>query len=117
MPERTARRARHRRRNSAAQAALAAYRAGHQVVMRSRRPLTTFHSISESSSSTCTADRMRFEFLCLPMKARGMAVRAATPGGSVPGNYLEELRSIHKPRALCGSRLTARSTAVWFPQP
>jgi hypothetical protein len=80
---------------SAAQAALAAYRAGHQVVLRSRRPLTTApFDVGVEWFDMRTADRMRFEFLCLPVKARGVAVRAATPGGSVPEYYLEQIRSI-----------------------
>lgn len=77
---------------SAAQAALAAYRAGHQVVLRSRRPLHTApFDVGSEWLDIRTADRVRFEFLCLPMKMRDMAVREASPGGSVPGNYMSEL--------------------------
>ena len=77
---------------SAAQAALAAFRAGHQVVLRSRRPLHTApFDVGPEWLDMRTADRVRFEFLCLPMKRRGMAVHDATPGGSVPANYMEEL--------------------------
>ena len=80
---------------SAAQAALAAYRAGHRVVLRSRRPLQTSpFDIGSEWFDMRTADRVRFEFLCLPMKMRGAAVREATPGGSVPGNYMAELRRL-----------------------
>jgi hypothetical protein len=82
---------------SAAQAALAAARAGHQVVLRSRRPLQTRDFDTESAwLDERTAARMRFEFLCLPMKARREAIREATPGGSVPATYMEELLALSK---------------------
>lgn len=52
---------------SAAQAALAAFRAGHQVVMRSRRPLQTrAFDIRPEWLDVRHADRLRFEFLRLP---------------------------------------------------
>ena len=80
---------------SAAQAALAAYRAGHQVILRSRRPLQTSpFDVGSEWLDMYTADRMRFEFLCLPMHGRFEAIREATPGGSVPANYMEELRQV-----------------------
>ena len=82
---------------SAAQAALAAFRAGHQVVLRSRRPLATrAFDIGAEWLDVRSADRLRFEFLCLPMKQRGKAVRDAAAGGSVPANYMEELHSLSK---------------------
>ena len=77
---------------SAAQAALAAYRAGHHVVLRSRKPLTTkAFDVGSEWLDVRTADRLRFEFLCLPYKQRRQCVREATPGGSVPANYMDEL--------------------------
>ena len=77
---------------SAAQAALAAVEAGHRVVLRSRRPLETRDfDVGSEWLDIRTAARFRFEFLCLPMKKRLEAVRAATPGGSVPASYMEEL--------------------------
>jgi len=80
---------------SAAQAALAAFRAGHQVVLRSRRPLQTrAFDIGSEWLDVRHADRLRFEFLSLPMKMRRAAVREATAGGSVPATYMEELRHL-----------------------
>ena len=77
---------------SAAQATLAAFHAGHQVILRSRRPLKTrAFDIGSEWLDVRTADRLRFEFLCLPMHRRRVALREATSGGSVPGNYMEEL--------------------------
>ena len=38
-----------------------------------------------------TADRLRFDFLCLPFPERRRAVLNAAAGGSVPANYMEEL--------------------------
>lgn len=82
---------------SAAQAALAALRAGHQVVLRSRRPLQTRpFDVGPEWIDVRTADRLRFEFLCLPMKKRREAVREATSGGSVPAQYMEELSRLAK---------------------
>ena len=82
---------------SAAQAALAACRAGHQVVLRSRRPLQTkdFDTGSEWLDVR-TGARLRFEFLCLPMVRRRELIRAATPGGSVPATYMAELLALSK---------------------
>ena len=80
---------------SAAQAALAAFRAGHQVVLRSRRPLQTrAFDIGSEWLDVRTADRLRFEFLCLPMERRRKAVKEATLGGSVPANYMKELHRL-----------------------
>ena len=80
---------------SAAQAALAAVRAGHKVVLRSRRPLQTRpFDIDHGWFDMRKADRMRFEFLCLPMNQRRNAVREAQSGGSVPANYMKELRRL-----------------------
>jgi len=80
---------------SAAQAALAAYRAGHRVVLRSRRPLQTrAFDIEAEWLDVRHADRLRYEFLSLPIQRRREAVRQATSGGSVPANYMEELRRI-----------------------
>ena len=77
---------------SAAQAALAAVRAGHHVVLRSRRPLQTrAFDIPSEWLDVRHADRLRFEFLCLPMEKRRAAVRAATTGGSVPATHVAEL--------------------------
>ena len=77
---------------SAAQAALAAIRAGHHVVLRSRRPLQTrAFDIPSEWLDVRHADRLRFEFLCLPMEKRRAAVRAATTGGSIPATYVAEL--------------------------
>ena len=56
---------------SAAQAAIAAVRAGHQVVLRSRRPLQTRpFDIHASWLDARHAERKRFEFLVLPMEER-----------------------------------------------
>ena len=80
---------------SAAQAALAAVRAGHQVVLRSRRPLKTYpFDIDHGWLDMRKADRLRFEFLCLPMNTRQNAVREAQSGGSVPADYMEELHRL-----------------------
>ena len=80
---------------SAAQAALAAVRAGHHVVLRSRRPLQTRpFDIDHGWFDMRKADRMRFEFLCLPMNQRRNAVRDAQSGGSVPATYMRELRRL-----------------------
>ena len=61
-------------------------------MLRSRRPLQirTFDVASEWLDIR-PADRLRYEFLSLPVKRRSEAVRQATPGGSVPANYMEEL--------------------------
>lgn len=77
---------------SAAQAALAAARAGHQVVLRSRRPLQTraYDTLPEWFDAR-HANRLRFKFLSLPVEERLEAVREAMSGGSVPATYLEEL--------------------------
>ena len=80
---------------SAAQSALAAVRAGHQVVLRSRRPLQTRpFDIDHGWLDMRKADRMRFEFLCLPLNRRRNAVREAQSGGSVPANYMKELHRL-----------------------
>jgi hypothetical protein len=80
---------------SAAQAALAALRAGYQVVLRSRRPLQTrAFDIGTEWFDVRTADRLRFEFLCLPMKNRRKAICDATTGGSVPAHYMEEIHRL-----------------------
>lgn len=77
---------------SAAQSALAAFRAGHQVVLRSRKPLQTRDFDTEATwLDVRTAAPLRFEFLCLPMKDRIGAIRKATPSGSVPAAYMEQL--------------------------
>ena len=77
---------------SAAQAALAALRAGHQVVLRSRRPLQTrAFDIASEWLDIRRADRLRYEFLSLPVKRRWGVVRQATFGGSVPAEYMEQL--------------------------
>ena len=80
---------------SAAQAALAAFRAGHHVVLRSRRPLQTrAFDIASDWLDVRHADRLRYEFLSLPIKRRRDAVREAASGGSVPATYLEEIRRL-----------------------
>jgi hypothetical protein len=80
---------------SAAQAALAAVRAGHQVVLRSRRPLQSCpFDIDYGWLDMRKADRLRFEFLCLPMNRRLNAVREAQSGGSVPANYMKEIHRL-----------------------
>ena len=77
---------------SAAQAALAAVRAGHKVVMRSRKPLKTCpFDLDHAWLDMRRADRLRFEFLCTPIKKRRNVVREANSGGSVPDNYMKEL--------------------------
>ena len=87
---------------SAAQAALAAFRAGHRVVLRSRRPLQTrAFDVSSDWLDVRHADRLRYEFLSLPIKSRRGAVREASSGGSVPATYMEEI-----------SRLSQSSTAL-----
>ena len=80
---------------SAAQAALAAYHAGHEVVLRSRRPLRTrAFDITSEWLDARHADRLRFEFLSLPVEKRRDAIREAQSGGSVPARYMEELRKL-----------------------
>ena len=80
---------------SAAQAALAAFKAGHQVVLRSRRPLQTrAFDIASEWLDVRTADRLRFEFLCMPMQRRREAIKEARAGGSVPANYMAELNKL-----------------------
>ena len=82
---------------SAAQAALAAYHAGHQVVLRSRRPLQTRpFDIDAKWLDVKNADRLRFEFLSLPVESRRAAVREAISGGSVPARYMEEMLRLSK---------------------
>lgn len=77
---------------TAAQAALAVFRAGHQVVLRSRRPLQTrAFDVASEWLDVRRADRLRYEFLSLPVNRRREAVRQATSGGSVPATYIEEL--------------------------
>ena len=89
---------------SAAQAALAAYHAGHQVVLRSRRPLQTraFDIATEWLDMRHT-DRLRFEFLSLPVERRREAIRKATSGGSVPTKYMQELLRLSQ--SSCALRL------------
>uniref|UniRef100_A0A6V2N7U4 Uncharacterized protein n=1 Tax=Emiliania huxleyi TaxID=2903 RepID=A0A6V2N7U4_EMIHU len=80
---------------SAAQAALTASRAGHRVVLRSRRPLQSRpFDIAVGWLDVRHADRLRFEYLCLPPTRRLQAIRDATAGGSVPAPYLEELQRL-----------------------
>ena len=82
---------------SAAQAALAAYHAGHEVVLRSRRQLTTRpFDIEAKWLDGRNAERLRFEFLSLPVEKRRAAVREAVSGGSVPTRYMEELARVSK---------------------
>lgn len=77
---------------SAAQAALAAYHAGHHVTLRSRRQLQTRpFDIASEWLDVRHAERLRFEFLSLPVERRRAAIRAATVGGSVPARYMKEL--------------------------
>ena len=116
---------------SAAQAALAAFHAGHHVVLRSRRQLQTrAFDIASEWLDARHAERLRFEFWGKPMDQRLQAIREAIAGGSVPAKYMEELcrlsressalrlevdgghlRSISprsiSPRCTCGSRWTA----------
>uniref|UniRef100_A0A6V2N815 FAD-dependent oxidoreductase 2 FAD-binding domain-containing protein n=1 Tax=Emiliania huxleyi TaxID=2903 RepID=A0A6V2N815_EMIHU len=76
---------------SAAQAALTASRAGHRVVLRSRRPLQSRpFDIAVGWLDVRHADRLRFEYLCLPPTRRLQAIRDATAGGSVPAPHLED---------------------------
>ena len=80
---------------SAAQAALAAFHAGHQVVLRSRRPLQTrAFDIAAEWLDLRYSNRLRFEFWSLPMEERLQAVRQATSGGSVPARYMDELHKL-----------------------
>ena len=80
---------------SAAQAALAAYHAGHEVVLRSRRRLRTrAFDIASEWLDMRHQSRLRFEFLSLPVEKRHEAVREATSGGSVPASYMEELHQL-----------------------
>ena len=80
---------------SAAQAALAACRAGHEVVLRARRPLQTrAFDIDPKWLDVRHANRLRFEFLSLPMEKRREAVRQALSGGSVPAKYLRALEEL-----------------------
>ena len=80
---------------SAAQAALAAFRAGQRVLLRSRRPLQTrAFDIASEWLDVRHADRLRYEFLSLPIKRRRDAVREAVSGGSVPETYLDEIRRL-----------------------
>ena len=80
---------------SAAQAAIAAVRAGRRVVLRSRRPLQTrAFDVASEWLDVRHADRLRYEFLSQPVRKRREAVREATAGGSVPAIYLDELRRL-----------------------
>ena len=82
---------------SAAQSALAAYRAGQQVTIRSRRPLQTrAFDIASEYLDLRHGERLRFEFLSLPMEKRLEALRAAKSGGSVPATYMKELLGLAK---------------------
>jgi len=77
---------------SAAQAALAAFHAGHQVVLRSRRPLhTRDYDLESKWLDARNAERLRFDFLSLTVEERLAALREATPGGSVPSRYMKDL--------------------------
>ena len=70
---------------SAAQAALAAFRAGHRVVPRSRRPLRTrAFDVGSEWLDVRTADRLRFDFLCLPMRERRRRSARRRPAAACP---------------------------------
>lgn len=93
---------------SAAQAALAACRAGRPVVLRSRRPLQTrAYDIAQEWLDARHADRLRFEFWSLPVEERREAIRKAMAGGSVPASYMEELRVLSQ--STCGATEGATS--------
>ena len=80
---------------SAAQAALAAARSGHQVVLRSRRPLMTRpFDIDAKWLDARMSERLRFKFLSLPVEQRPAAIREAVSGGSVPARYMEDLQRL-----------------------
>ena len=80
---------------TAAQAALAAFHAGHEVVLRSRRPLQTrAFDIDTKWLDMRNADRLRFEFFSLPMEKRRKACQEAASGGSVPAKYMAELHRV-----------------------
>ena len=77
---------------SAAQAALACFHAGHEVVLRSRRPLRTrAFDVDQDWLDARHSNRLRFEFWSLPVEKRRAALREATSGGSVPARYMEDL--------------------------
>eukprot|EP00038_Savillea_parva_P008812 m.179337 g.179337 ORF g.179337 m.179337 type:complete len:495 (+) comp14739_c0_seq1:422-1906(+) len=77
---------------TAAQAALAAVRAGFRVSLRSREALRTRdYDVQTEWLDRRHVNRLRFEFLSTPMEKRAAFLRQATGGGSIPQSYLEEL--------------------------
>ena len=79
---------------TAAQAALAAVRAGCRVVLRSRRALRTrSYDLSREWFDRRHANRLRFEFLETSLEERPKFLKAALGGGSTPAAYLAELQS------------------------
>lgn len=80
---------------TAAQTALAAVAAGARVVMRSRRPLTTrAYDLDKSWLDLRHSERLRASFLSTPVEGRLSFLKAAAPGGSIPGAYMERLRRL-----------------------
>ena len=79
---------------SAAQAALAAYRAGAAVVLRSRRPLRTKRfDLDNKWLEFRMMNKLRYDFLSTPLEERLAALEEAVDGGSVPLAYINELEN------------------------
>lgn len=76
----------------AAQAALAAHKAGAVVTLRSRRKLMTKdYDLAREWLDFRLTNRLRHDFLAKPLEERPAELQAAVDGGSVPDQYIEEI--------------------------
>eukprot|EP00729_Bicosta_minor_P001330 gene1330-30763_t len=79
---------------SAAQAAIAAHRAGAAVVLRSRRKLMTkSFDLEDKWLQFRMMNKLRYDFLSTPLDERVAALQEAVDGGSVPAAYIRELEA------------------------
>eukprot|EP00040_Diaphanoeca_grandis_P003507 m.25086 g.25086 ORF g.25086 m.25086 type:complete len:544 (-) comp14873_c1_seq1:8-1639(-) len=79
----------------AAQAALAAHRAGAVVTLRSRRKLMQKdYDLRREWLDFRHSNRLRFDFLSRPMEERPQLLKEAVDGGSVPLIYVQELERL-----------------------
>jgi hypothetical protein len=98
---------------TAAQAALAAVRAGFRVSLRSREALRMRdYDVETEWLDRRHVNRLRFDFLSTPMAERSSFLREATAGGSMPGSYVSlpslPSRPTHPPRAVLAFGGTAK---------
>ena len=78
---------------TAVQVAQLSLKKGCQVVLASRRPLTTRHfDINETWFDRRKAHRHHYQFFQKPLEERLKHIKAARGGGSVPPIYMEEIR-------------------------